>query len=335
MSTIIERHGFHFIPTSRVTEHGAEPALSLVVKMKGRSSVEFPRLSVWEYSEDEYVDFINQRGIEDATVILDDFSFLKRCPGLKMLTLFPSYEAPKGISYEPVYQMPNLRMIEPNTVYGYADRKWTELDCAKLASAGRLEVFQANCRKGVKGLGALRNLRSLSVSNFPESDLSQAIGSASLDSLSVLKGKLKSLKGLEHTQKLKALRLSDCYQLENIDTLYDAHRTLTGLVIDNCKRIQDYSVLASLSSLTRLSLIGTGSIPSLSFLPQLPNLRTLTLGVNVEDGDLSYCDGLQHVSFYPNRRHYNRKDEDFPKMKRPEMILGDERIEPWRQTILR
>ena len=53
------------------------------------------------------------------------------------------------------------------------------------------------------------------------------------------------------------------------------------------------------------------------------NLKTLTLEFNIEDGDLSYCDHLEHVSFYPNRRHYNRKNEDLPKRERRYSTFGD------------
>ena len=99
--------------------------------------------------------------------------------------------------------------------------------------------------------------------------------------------------------------------------------------------IQDYSVLSSLSQLTRLSLIGSGSIDSLGFVKDLPNLKSLTISIKVEDGDLKVCDHLEHVSIFPNRKQYNRKDEDFPKKRRDEFTFGDEGIEEWRQTILR
>ena len=106
-------------------------------------------------------------------------------------------------------------------------------------------------------------------------------------------------------------------------------------MIDSCKNIRDYSVLSELKNLTRLSLLGSGKIPSLSFIEQLPELKTLTFTIDIEDGDLSYCEGLEHVSFYPNKRHFNRKGEDFPKKKRPYVILGDEGIDAWRQHVLR
>lgn len=335
MSVVFERNGFHYIPTSRTTENGEKRILSLVVKMKDRSSVEYPKLSVWEYSEDEYVNYINSHKVEDATVILDDFSFLTRCPGLKYLALWPSCQAPKNVSYVPVYQLPNLMMLEPHTVYGYGDRRSTTFDCAKMVSKDTIQSFDSDS-KGVMNLDALTRLRSLSISNYQGRDLCSQIGSPVLDSLYLLLcRKLESLNGIEASGALKAVRISDCYQLNNIDALYTCRETMTGLIIDNCKCIQDYSVLGSLRQLTRLSLLGSGSISSLSFIKNLPNLKSLTLSVNVLDGDLSVCDHLEHVSFFPNKRHYNRKDEDFPKKHRHEFVFGDESIEEWRRTTLR
>jgi hypothetical protein len=270
-------------------------------------------------------------------VILDDFSFLSKCPSIEMLDLFPSFQAPNHISYEPVYSMPHLRLIQPHTVYGRDDKFRTEFDCSKLLSAPMVESFGADCRKdSVKNLTSLTGLKSLLISSYKRENLKEAIGSPSLDTLRLLLCPVTSLDGSEISKSLKAVSIERCYKLENIDALYDNRATLTGLIIRNCKNIKDYSVLGELKQLTRLTLGGSGSIPSLSFIKQLPNLKTLTLGINVEDGDLSYCDRLDHVSFYPNRRHYNRKDEDFPHKKRDEgLVLGDEGIEAWRQHVLR
>ena len=334
MAIIFERYGFHFTPTA--VTRGQEGPLFLVVKMKGRSSAEAPRLSVWEYSEEEYVSFIRDRDIKAAIVILDDFSFLAKCPGIEMLDLIPSYQAPDHISYEPVYQMPALKMLQPKTVYGMDDRHWTDFDCGKLKSAPRLEWFGASCKKGVKNIAALTGLRSLLLSSYNKADdLRDAMGSASLDTLKLLLCRVKSLEGIQISKKLTVVKLDSCYKLENIDALYSARDTLQGLFIDGCKNIKDISVLGELKNLTRLTLAGSGKIPSLSFLDRLPKLKTLTLTMDVEDGDLSYCDRLEHAAIYPDRRHFNRKDRDFHHLKRPELVLGDESVEAWRQHVLR
>ncbi len=328
---VYEHKGFHFTATSCTTRSGEN--LFLVIKMRGRSDIEAPRLSTWEYTEDEYVAFIRENRIKCAMLILDDFSMLSRVPELEMLDLFPSNQAPNHISYEPVYEMPKLRMLSPKTVYGERDRKWTEFDCGRLASAKQLEYF-SGAGKGIRNLKALTGLKSLLLSGLREPDLREVVGSEQLDTLSLLLGKLESLDGLEHSKALKVLSLADCYPLRDISALSAVGPSLQGLMIDNCKNIEDFSVLGELRELRRLSLVGTGRIPSLSFLEKLPKLETLTLTMNVEDGNLQLCDRIPHVRVWPNRRHYNRKAEQFSKGSYEELVRGDEAVDEWRRGVI-
>ena len=333
MSIVLERKGFHFTPTALTTSSG-EP-LFLVVKMKGRSTVEAPRLPVWEYSEENYVSFIQSNQIKSALVILDDFSFLSKCPSIEMLTLIPSNQAPNHISFDPVYSLPSLKMLQPKTIYGERDKYWSEFDCSKLLSSSQIEWFGADCKRGIKNMAVFSGLKSLLLSSYKASNLRDAIGSSSLDTLSLMCCGVNSLDGTQLSKKLQVVKLQTCSKLENIDALYGNRETLRGLVIDNCNKIRDYSVLSELKQLTRLSLCGRGAIPTLSFVEQLPNLKTLMLSVDVEDGDLSFCDRLEHVSIFPDRRHLNRKDEDLPKKKQQFIVWGDENIDAWRQHVMR
>ena len=332
MSIVFERSGFHFTPSVMRTNVG-EP-LFLIVKVKGRSTVEAPRLSVWEYDEDEYVSFINENNIKAVLAIIDDFSFLTRCHGIEMLNIIPSNEAPNRVAFDPVYQMPSLKMLQPRTIYGEENRKWSIFDCNELLSASRLEWFSANCKKGLKNLTALTGLKSLILSSYRANDLHEIIGSESLDTLSLLYCGINSLDGVKKSRALKVVKLDSCFRLTNIDSLYDSRETLQGLVITDCKNIRDYSVLSEFKNLTRLSIHGAGEIPSISFIDRLKKLRTLTLGINVIDGNLSYCDALEHASIFPNRRHYNRKDENLPKMPPSQVVVGDEGIDEWRRCVM-
>lgn len=333
MVPIFEIGGFHFVRTAVTTRDGEN--LFMVVKLKNRSKVYYPQYSIWEYSEEEFVEHINSFGIKCVCAILDDFSMLERCQCIEMLDVYPSFQAPKNVSYEPVYEMQNLRMLQPRTVYGYDDKYHTEFDCARLKSAGKLEDFDADCRKYIKNMDALTNLRSLCISSFREPTLENAVGSPVLDTLWMFRSSVENLRGLERSRALTAVKIDTCPQLKNIDALCSAKDTLHGLVLENCRNIEDYSVLGELTELTRLSILGTCTIPSLSFIKNLPKLRSVFLSGTVVDGDLSYCDGLENVTISQGRRHYNRKYEDFNQLRRPYVIFGDEGIDEWRQNVLR
>ena len=308
---------------------------SLIIMQKDRSFTFDRRYHICPHSEDEFVAYINHKKVKDAEIILDDFSILDRCHVLEGLYLLPSFEAPNHISYEPVYRMPNLRKLEPCMVYGENDRRWTEFDCARLESAHKLEWFGADGKKNLlKNVYALDGLKSLLISHCRGENLKDYVGSPVLDTLELLRCGMKTLDGMETTRQLKVLNLVSCSKLESIEALESAAETLTGLVIHGCPNLKDYSVLSKLKKLKRLSLIGSGNIQSLRFLEQLPELKTLLLGKNVLDGDLSYCDRLWHVGLYPNRRHYNRKSDRLPKHPKDEHVYGDEEIESWRRGVI-
>ena len=127
---------------------------------------------------------------------------------------------------------------------------------------------------------------------------------------------------------MKCVYLHNNRSLEDICALYDIKDSITALRIDNCPKIRDFSVLRNLQKLELLELFGTNSIESLSFIRNMPNLKTLILSMNVLDGDLSECTKLSYVYVDRIRRHYNVKEADLPK---GEYIRGNESIEMWRR----
>ena len=97
MAFIYDRFGFQFEKKTLSTDYDK---FFLIIKMPGRSTVEYLVFRTSEYPEEMYVDFINQRKIKCANVLMDDFSFLKKCPDLEMLCLYPSLQAENHVSYE-------------------------------------------------------------------------------------------------------------------------------------------------------------------------------------------------------------------------------------------
>ena len=328
---IFQDNGF-FFDTGRAD--CLENECYLLMSVRGHSTGFYPSLPASDKSVQDYVDYINDNRIERVAALIDDFSFLKDCQSIRRLDIYPSFEAHPNVSMEGVYQLKNLQLLQVHTVYGLNDRHYTHFDCAMLKSAATLEWFSANCRKGITNFQALNALKSLIVSNYKHHDLTSLIGSNSLDTLSILNSNISSLKGLDISDKVAVIRIEDCHKLDDISTLSYCADTLKGLLISDCNRIKDYSPLSSLHHLVRLTLWGSGSIDNLSFVKDMPLLKTITLGVNVQDGDLSPLDSIESVSIYPFRRHYNRKQSDYTKKNNKPSIRGDEGIEAWRRHVL-
>ena len=115
----------------------------------------------------------------------------------------------------------------------------------------------------------------------------------------------------------------------DISKLEKCRKTLRALRIKNCPRISDFSVLSQLENLEHLILEGKNKLPSLSFIKELPNLKTLIFDMEIEDGDLQPCMDLSYVYCCRVRRHYNLKEKDLPK---GTYYWGNDNIEPWRRV---
>ena len=335
MSLIIEKDGRYYSLNSTTLCEGDEGFL--IATIEGHSSAMYPGYPDSFLTEDECIRYINQNKVKFVTTLIDDFKYLEHCPSIERLKAFISFSAPNHLSYDPIYHMPNLKMLEPQTVYGYTSDYHTEFDCSKLLTKDTLEWFGADCRKDLKNLPDLSNVRSLHLTGILDPDLTQIIGSQQLDSMYLgVSRHLTSLNGISNTRGLTVLKLDSCYKLENIDALYETRDTLQGLWIERCRRIRDFSVLSELKHLKRLVLLDPeySTIPSISFISSLHELRSVCITPKVQDGHLEYLDGIEDVRII-DHRGYNRKDKDFNKIPFENIVRGDENIDNWRQNVMR
>ena len=82
-------------------------------------------------------------------------------------------------------------------------------------------------------------------------------------------------------------------------------------MVDGGKKIKDHNLVSGLKLIERLAFNNCGVIPNLRFLSSLKNLVDFRfVDTVIEDGDLSYCEGLKVVKFFP-KKHYTHKKEDF------------------------
>ena len=159
-------------------------------------------------------------------------------------------------------------------------------------------------------------------------DLTDLFCSTEVDTLSLIQCGMNSLNGIEASRKMQCVYLHYNRCLNDISALGKVKETLRALRIENCPKIQDFSVLGELENLELLELTGSNVLPSLYFLKRMKSLKTFVFSVNVLDGDLSPCLGLSYVYSEKDRRHYNLKDADMPRGK---CFRGNENIEEWRR----
>jgi hypothetical protein len=159
------------------------------------------------------------------------------------------------------------------------------------ASLTELVLWAYNPRFGFNAvsLGHLRHVTRLTLLHFPGPDLSL----------------------LASCGPLEQLEVAYASQLTDISAVATHAESLRRVVLTHCKKITDYLPLRHLPQLEWLNVCDSHSMPSVSFVQHLSNLRYFMFrGTTIEDGDLSLLHRIEYVHFN-NRPHYSSKAKDF------------------------
>lgn len=182
--------------------------------------------------------------------------------------------------------------------------------------------------KGHLNYEKIKSLKVLSISDYPKRDLIGMFSSIQLDTLSITQCKINSLDGIEQSSCMQCVYFRYNRSLHDISALRKVKHTLKALRIENCPKIEDFSVLSELDNIELLELTGKNELSDLKFINHMKSLKTFICNMNVLDGDLTPCLDLSYVYIGKNRKHYNLKDKDMP---RGTYIRGNEDIELWRR----
>ena len=297
--------GFYFHPLMTDDSEGA-----LVICNPMEAFCRAPTVLHSRKTLEEHIHLIQSRKLTKALVVAEDIGFLRQCPSLEAVWVVPS-STKRTFDFSSLYDLPNLRWLHCETVFGPKDSCWAEVDYSRLSN---LETLQAVGPRGHKNIRMLKAVKSLSLAEgLPAGDsLEDVLPYGSLEELTICQAPIRSLSGLHHGVGLKRLDLTCNRRLEDISQLSAVASSLQSLSVDTCGRIQDFSVLSCLEKLDTLVLQGSNALPNLDFLKSMPNLQSFVCKMNVLDGDLSLCLSIPSVSIQ-SRKHYNYKNRDFSK----------------------
>lgn len=167
---------------------------------------------------------------------------------------------------------------------------------------------------GNEDLFACVGLERLSLIEYKEGSLDPLGGMSGLRFLRVSDNRKAAETGfLAGLPQLESLELAHCRALASLDGLERTPRLAT-LKVSGTKKLSTLAPIGALAALETLELEGLGTVPSLEFLSACRNLRALVLmDSEVKDGKLDFLDGLPKLEkvIFENRRHYNRRREDF------------------------
>lgn len=258
----------------------------------------------------EHIEYIRNNNIKKAIVVAENIQFLTQCPSLEYLMVLPAITA-NEFDYSPIYEMPNIKWLQCETVYGVNEEKISTIDYSYFQGLKRLGVSGG---KGHLNVHAAEEVVSLFFDfGFPNAKtLTGFISGKALENFSISQSSIQSLEGIEVASQLRRLELAYNRRLTDISALRHLGETLRYLEIDTCGKIRDFSVLKELHNLEFLVLKGSNILPDLSFVKEMPKLKNLHLTMNVEDGNLSLCGQLPYARI-KNRKHYSHKDNELPK----------------------
>ena len=283
------------------------------------------RANISERSLEEHIAFINLHSIEKAVIIAEDISFLRRCPSLKHINIIPAESVEGGFDFSPLYEHPEIQSLLCATEFGKFQTKNVTVDYSKVHGLQSLWVrskFDLNYQQ-------IQSLKSLDISGIPFKHLLEIFCSPELDTLQITSCGIRSLAGIGVAGKMQCVYLNYNRSLSDISDLENVASSLRALRIDSCAKITDFSVLDKLENLEFLWLTGSNKLPDLSFIQKMPKLKTLILGMEVLNGDLTPCLSLSYVHCSQIKRHYNVKAKELPKY---QYYRGNDNIEPWRRN---
>ena len=260
----ILRDGFSFTTIT----HPGNVYDAIVIKYPQDAPCFSPKIKGSSHSLKEQIEYINRYRVEKALIVAENIDFITMCPTLKHLRIIPADSSANKFDYSPLYKMPQIKSLQCSTVYGFREEFSTCIDCAKIN--GLEDIHIAN--SGYENFNTVETLKGLSLSNYEKRDISEVFSSSILDTLSIFQSKIITLEGIQKSQKMQCLYLYYNRSLQDISALKKVKRTLRALRIENCPKINDFSVLGELENLELLQLSGSNTLPSLDFLKTMKNL---------------------------------------------------------------
>ena len=277
---------------------------AIVVKSPQDASSSSPQYPAARRSLYDCISVIKQYELTKAIVIADELSFLHD------LVVIQADKAAVPFDFTPLYDMPNLRYLECQLAREDRQEPLGTVDYARLPNLSEVVIDG----KGHSNISGLRKLRTLQVSDYRGASrtLADYPSGNLLEHLSLISCNLHSLDGIEKSPNIKDLELTYNRSLADISALYKVADSLRALSVEACGKIQDFSVLHALTNLEHLHLDGSTHLPDISFLANMPRLKTFATTMPIADGDLRPCLAIPYASVR-NRKHHNLKDSELPK----------------------
>ncbi len=216
---------------------------------------------------------------------------------IQKLDIEESVDVPKNIDLVPLYCLKSLNK------YSFYNKNISP----NFSKLPQLEALYFKYNKGIKNLGALKNLKDLLIFslNVPNCEILSEL--SALEMLRLTRGNFTTLQSIETLKKVKRFDVAYNSKLINAEAIADLS-SLEKLHIEKCKLLTDFSFLKGNTSIKELFI---DNLDSIDFIASMPNLERINFW-NCKDGDMTpllESKNLQQINFYPNKKHYTHTIE--------------------------
>lgn len=158
------------------------------------------------------------------------------------------------------------------------------------------------------------NIEFLTLHNYKQKSPGNLVKLKTLRELALEQCKIEDLNFLVQLPRLKCFKVSYNRNLKNIEGIVK-NKNIKGIVIQSCKKIEDWDALSRAYQLEYILLEDCGEIDSLAFLGSLPNLKVFRMvgDTKVKDGRLKSIVEKENIEYagVPIYKHYDIKLDDF------------------------
>lgn len=172
-----------------------------------------------------------------------------------------------------------------------------------------LKSIACEWKKGMFRNTQLSRLKELRLWKYSGKDLEELRDFSGIERLFLAQSKCESLNGISDFKNISSLEICYMGKLNNIADLNLA--SLRELIIENSKKISDYSQIKQCVNLEKLYIHHSAPIASLDFINSLKNLKSFRfIGTDVLNGNLEPLFSVTDVCF-TQKKHFSHKLSDF------------------------
>ena len=150
MERIIDDYVFTQLTSPKVSD-------ALVIHNPPFATCKSPVLLQSRKTLDDHIAYIRDNELKKAVIVADDISFLRNCPSLECLWIIPALSA-CDFDYSPLYDLPNIRHLKCETVYGYKEDRIAHVDYSRLPRLQSLAVCNTQGHHHIESAKSLKVL---------------------------------------------------------------------------------------------------------------------------------------------------------------------------------